>query len=453
MSVSLRLIRLCCAAVALTVSCLPLAAAPAPAPAAPAPDCHIGTYRLSDASLVDIAQSVGKTLRWRRLDGETGALTRGAGGRWSSTYGWTGRSDGRTVSFSTCAAGAIRFDGLAGQRVSFDTRDTSFESAGVLLKGRLVMPPGRDPAPVVVLVHGSEDDSALLTYPLQRLFPALGIGAFVYDKRGTGISGGHYTQDFNVLADDAVAALREARRLAGSRLTRIGYHGGSEGGWVAPMAALRAPVDFVIVAFGLAVGVLPEDQEAVEIQLREKGYSPADIVKAQQLARAAEQVFMSDMHDGYRELDALKAQYQSAPWYKDVHGDFAFMVLTHSDAELRAMAGQYDWHTPFDYDPMATLRASTTPQLWVIGGEDYDAPSGETRKRLLSLIEEGRPFTLAYYPEAEHGLTLFETDKDGERLSTRYAPGYFTMMRDFIRDGRLHGPYGDAELTAARTAQ
>jgi hypothetical protein len=44
-------------------------------------------------------------------------------------------------------------------------------------------------------------------------------------------------------------------------------------------------------------------------------------------------------------------------------------------------------------------------------------------------------------------LTLFETAKDGSRLSTRYAPGYFTMLRDFARDGRLEGPYGDAQLT------
>jgi uncharacterized protein len=49
------------------------------------------------------------------------------------------------------------------------------------------------------------------------MFPAQGIGAFVYDKRGTGISGGTYTQDFSVLADDAVVAMKDAKRLAGTR--------------------------------------------------------------------------------------------------------------------------------------------------------------------------------------------------------------------------------------------
>jgi hypothetical protein len=42
------------------------------------------------------------------------------------------------------------------------------------------------------------------------------------------------TQDFSVLANDAVAAMREARRLAGARAGRVGYLDTSQGGWVAP---------------------------------------------------------------------------------------------------------------------------------------------------------------------------------------------------------------------------
>ena len=39
--------------------------------------------------------------------------------------------------------------------------------------------------------------------------------------------------------------------------------------------------------------------------------------------------------------------------------------------------------------------------------------------------------------------------KVGERVSTRYPPGYFQMMRDFARDGTLSRPYGRAEITPA----
>jgi hypothetical protein len=414
------------------------------------PDCHIGIYRLADGALVDVAPSAGDTLRWRKFDGATGALHRDADGIWTSTSGWTDRPDGITVAFPACSTGRLTFGGVSGERIALAVTNATFESHGTALAGRLVMPPGEKRVPIVVLLHGSEQDSALTDYSLQRMLPAEGVGAFVYDKRGTGKSGGHYTQDFSLLADDAVAALREARELAGPRLGRVGYQGGSEGGWVAPIAANRTSVDFVIVCFGLAVNVIDEDQEGVELQMREKGYPPEVIAKALEVAGAAETVLASDFKSGFPKLDEMRAKYGKAPWYKDVHGDYAFFVLQQpSDAELRALAPQFDWHTPFRYDPMPTLRADKAPQLWILGGEDYEAPSAETSRRIKSLIGDGLPFTLAYYPRAEHGMTLFETAADGSRISTRYVAGYFRMIRDFARDGKLNGTYGDAEVTTA----
>jgi pimeloyl-ACP methyl ester carboxylesterase len=430
-----------------------LAALPSIVCAGEPPDCHSGIYRLVDGNLVDIAPADEGMLRWLRFDGSTGGLHQGANGIWNSTYGWTDRADGIDVSFSACSTGKIDFGGLSGQRIALDVKEATFRSHGTVLAGRLVMPQGQEPVPIVVLLHGSEQTSALTDYSLQtfflqRMLPAEGLGAFVYDKRGTGRSGGHYTQDYSLLADDAVAALRKARQLAGARVGRIGYQGGSQAGWVAPLAANRTSADFVIVCFGLAVNVIDEDQEGVELQMREKGYPPEVIAKALEVAGAAEAVFESDFKSGFRKLDEMRARYGSAPWYKDVHGDYAFFVLQQeSDAKLRALAPQFDWHTPFHYDPMPALRAAKVPQLWILGGEDYEAPSAETRRRIKSLIAGGLPFTLAYYPGAEHGMTLFETGADGSRISTRYAPGYLRMISDFARDGELHGSYGDAELT------
>jgi pimeloyl-ACP methyl ester carboxylesterase len=106
--------------------------------------------------------------------------------------------------------------------------------------------------------------------------------------------------------------------------------------------------------------------------------------------------------------------------------------------------------TPFNYDPMPVLRASTTPQLWILGGDDLDAPSRETSRRIKSLIAKGKDYTLAVYPGAEHGLTLYELGAKGERIATRYAPGDFAMMRDFIRNGRIGSHYGNAEIIQSK---
>jgi hypothetical protein len=354
-----------------------------------------------------------------------------------------------SVAFADCDD--ISFGKESGKRIPFDVSETSFESGGAKLVGRLVMPKSSGKMPVVILIHGSEHDSALDSYALQRMFPAQGIGAFVYDKRGTGRSGGTYTQDFSVLANDAIVAMREARRLAGARADRVGYQGGSEGGWVVPLAANRARVDFAIVSFGLAVTVLQEDQESVALDMQFHHHSAKDTTKALQLARAGEHVVESGGKEGYAAFDALRRKYKSESWYKDVHGDFLFFVLPLNRAQIEHLAKKLLFHTPFRYEPMPALRASTTPQLWVLGSDDLDAPSAETARRIKLLIAERKDFTLAVYPGVEHGMTEYELDAKGDRLSTRYASGYFQMMADFITNGRIGNDYGNAYITQPKT--
>lgn len=412
-------------------------------------DCHFGAYQLADGSIVDIGAGDAPHLRWRREDGTTGSLTREADGTWTSTLGWTDRPDGIKVRFGDCADGAIRFADTAGKRMAFDISDTRFQGAGVALAGRLVLPKGAARVPIVVLVHGSEHNSALASYDLQRMFPARGIGVFVYDKRGTGASGGSYTQDYLLLADDAIAAVAEAQRLAGPRAGRIGYQAGSQGGWVAPLAAKISPVDFLIVSFGLAVSPLDEDREAIAYDMDKHGYGPDVMAKAMQIADASAGILLSNFRDGYERLDALKLQYGKEPWFKDVHGDVTFALLAMPPEELKQKGPLLLAGAPFQYDPMPVLRHLDTPQLWILGGDDADAPSAETIRRLVELQAAKRPITFAIYAHAEHGMYEFETKADGTRTDTRNPAGYFDMMRDFIRDGELRAKYGDAAMHAA----
>jgi len=411
-------------------------------------NCHVGAYRLSDGRLVDIGPLSPDKLRWRLFDGTSGALSAAGDDAWTSTLGWTERPDGKTVRFGTCAAGTIDFDHVAGTKIPLEAQDTTFIGAGgVKLAGRLVMPPGAARAPIVVLVHGSEHYSGRDFYPLQRILPAEGVGVFVYDKRGTGHSQGQYTQDFSVLADDAVAALSEAKRLAGSRTGRVGYEGGSQGGWVAPLAASRSHADFVIVGFGLAVTALEEDREEVMLDMRLKGHGPGEITKALELQAATAELVESHFTEGFAQLDAVRAKYKDEPWYKDVGGDFTADLLPLTEAQIKTDAKTLEVGTPWRYDPMPVLRDLKSPQLWILGADDVDAPSAETARRIRGLTAAGRPITLAMYPDAEHGIYEYVTDAKGQRLSTRNADGFFRMIRDFALDGRLSGRYGRSAIT------
>jgi len=416
---------------------LPTAAFPA--------ECEASWYELADGSGVDIAPVEEGHYRWRRLDGTSGLLTKLPSGKWSSTLGWTERSDGKTVDLAACASGVIGFDGQSGRRVDLATTKVDFSSAGVQLAGRLVMPPGKGPVPVVVLVHGSEDSSALQRYALQRLLPAQGIGAFVYDKRGTGQSQGVFTHDLHVLAADAEAALRAARSQAGERVSRIGFYGTSQGGWTAPLAAAASRPDFVIVGYGLAVSPIAEDNEALALDMTRHGFGPAEIENALKIGAAAQSIVRHEFAAGYDELRRVADKYRGEPWFRHVRGNVTGILLKMPEAELRALGPKLFRDVQPDYDPMPVLRKLPTPQLWILGKEDIDAPYLETRRRLSSLRQAGAPISIVTYPDAEHGLYLFET-KGEERLSTQQPPSLQRLLADFARGEPLATRYDDAEV-------
>lgn len=425
--------------------------APKPAPGKGADlSCHVGAYRLDDGRALALGRiDDPAALRWRLLDGRTGKLAN-KDGALVSTLGWSDRADGVKVQLGQCGEGVV-FDGHRGERLKFDIVDTTFEGAGVKLRGRLVLPAGQDKVPVVVMVHGSENYSGVDLYYQQHLFPTEGVGVFVYDKRGTGGSSGKYTQNFHELSDDAGAALREALRVGGARVGRIGYLGGSQGGWVAPLAASKTPqAQFVEVGFGLADGVLAEDRDQVVLDLRAAGFGDAPTLrKARELTDATGLIASTNGKRGWKELDAARAKYSKQPWWKAVKGEYSGMIANHTPAEIAAEFAKYDFEISWDYDPMPVLRTLKTPQLWMLGGDDIEAPSEETQKRLTALGRAGRPITSVVFPQADHGILEFEKNAKGERQHTRTAEGYVRMQLDWIKRGTLDGwPYGTAKQLA-----
>ncbi len=415
----------------------------------PAMVCHVGVYRLDDGGWVDVAPLANAGLRWRRLDGSSSRMTLGADGRWVSTLGSTRRVEGPQPQLGTCDEGRIVFDGHPGRRMVLNAQETTFVGrGGVRLKGRLILPPGESVVPIMVEVHGSEGANALDFNAFQRFAPASGVGVFVYAKRGSGGSEGRYTQDFHILAGDAAAAVIEARRMAGARAGRVGLHGASQGGWVAPLAASLTPVDFVTVGFGLAYGVLAEDSDQVMLDLKAKGWGPEVLEEARKITEVTGAFVASRGAVGFDGLEAVRARYRAEPWFADIKGEFTGLLLNAPNDQIIAMAPQMDAGTSWDYDPLPVLSTLNTPMLWIQAEKDTGAPPDATRRRLIDLSTHGRPITLLEYPDTDHGIIRFETAPDGRRTSLGYAPGYYQAVLDWAKTGRLDGDYGDGRLLA-----
>jgi pimeloyl-ACP methyl ester carboxylesterase len=379
----------------------------------------------------------------------------------SVSRGWTGEKIPNAKATFDCEAGTIAIEDdvvrASGKRRAFDVVDATFESHGLKLNGRLVLPKGQGAVPIAALVHGSEADSAVLFNRLQYVLPASGIGAFVFDKRGTGKSEGTYTQDFELLADDAAAALRKAKEIAGARAGEMGFVGGSQAGWIEPLAAGKVKTDFVLVGFGLAESPLAEDREEVFDDLRSAGYGEDVIVKAREITDATGKVVASHFKEGYDELDAVRAKYSHEPWYEKAQGEYTGSLLAYPNWATQIAGPWYEVGTPMAYDPLPALNAYQGPHLWILAGKDSSAPSANTL-RILRDVQSTHPnFDVVMFPNADHGMTEF-TEKDGARLETHFSNGYFQLMVDWLKTKRaavsVEGPvvYEGAEPPQAAPA-
>ena len=393
--------------------------------ASPANACETGLYRSSSGEQAAVVHPADGTTRYMLTDGRRGQF-------------------GTPQSLLTCDGETIRSGRDSWERVPLRVTTTTFRSHQQMLTGWLIEPVGTKPQPLVVMVHGSERTSpSQSVYPY--VFAANGLTVFAYDKRGTGQSEGEYTQNFELLADDAAAALGEARRLAAGRYTRAGFFGGSQGGWVAPLAATHVPADFVAVGFGLISSPQEEDRDQVVTEMREFGYAEKDIGEAKQLADAASRIAASHFTSGFEQFQTLKTTYSDRPWFARIKGEYTGAMIRESDADLRRVGQPLfdDVELIWNYDAQATLKRLKAPLLWVIAEQDREAPPELTLERLSNLRKAGANITVYSFPDTDHGIYEFVQAPDGGRKITRVSDGYFQLVADWIR-GPLRGYYGRA---------
>ena len=412
-----------------------LAALPA-APAFAQTPCTPGTYAAPDGDFVVLVKSpavAAPGLRYLFRDGRRGATT----------------DAGVPL---TCGTGDVAVGGKRWAPVAFRETPATFDSVGTKMTGVLIEPPGNDAKrPLVVMVHGSERTS-----PIGGVYgyamAAQGISVFVYDKRGTGGSEGEYTQNFELLGEDAAHALEQARSMTAGRHGRAGFFGGSQGGWVAPLAATRTKADFVAIGFGLVASPIEEDREQMVSEVRAAGLGKDAEALVSRLSAATAGLLLSDFRTGYESLDVVRREMADKPWAAKIEGEYSGAIARMPNEDLRRIgAARFDnLELISDYDAVAALKKLDAPLLWVLAGEDREAPIETTRGALLGLAKAGKPVDVYLFPQTDHGMWEFTTDASGERQVTRVTDGYLKLLADWIKRD-VRGAYGRAErLTTPR---
>lgn len=328
---------------------------------------------------------------------------------------------------------------LIAKKISTREETTVFKSGDVELFGKLTLPAtGKRPFKTVVYVHGSDPVPSVDQEWLPHLLAANGIATFVFDKRGAGCSKGQYMQRFDVLSDDVIAAVSWLKTKLEIDANKIGLAGFSQGGWVAPLAALKDPsIKFVVVGYGLAMSVAEEDRLEAPLKLKEKGADQTAIAEYQELNAVLHQTARAKFAD-WRAFDEKMEKFKDRAWLstaKEMQTWLGF-VMQQGIPQAKAVAPQMFEHffQPL-YEPVPTLEKLNIPMLWLIAENDIEAPPEPTIDALKKLRQQGKPFSTVVFSNADHGIQEFEM-RDGKRVRTKYADRYFSTMLKWIQDQR-----------------
>ncbi|RLB37510.1 MAG: hypothetical protein DRH30_13095 [Deltaproteobacteria bacterium] len=411
-----------------------------------------GAYRLDDDRLVLITPREGKVLRFRMMDGRSGALWPVADASYESGPGWQGREPvGLRVDFERISNDqpftVLHWqptDGPAqrGRRIDLPEIFSTIPAGDLELRGKLVLPLGEPPFPAVVLVHGSGADSAVDTYFMPYLFAAHGIAVLVYDKRGTGGSTGQYNQNFHLLSDDTVAALEWLQTRPEIYPALIHLSGYSQGGWIAPLAASKTDaVHSLLINYGPMVPITEEDRWGYRYVLQEKGFGDDAVAEADRINRVMGSIF-DHGEDRWDELAIMLDEAEGADWFEAIAGSDSLLGYVAGSRMPRWMARlYYKWMTRGDeifvdrlYDPVPVVAALENPSMWIFGGRDSSMPSADSIDKLEALRNQGRPIELEVFPDAEHGILLFDGEDSFDRRYLGYAPGYLELQVRWLRE-------------------
>ena len=136
--------------------------------------------------------------------------------------------------------------------IFFDNKHEDFQ-----LSGMLFLPEGEGPFPTAIIIHGSGSSrrNRVLYLSLAKHLQENSIAVLLPDKRGCEKSEGEWEgASLEELATDTLSAIEFVKDQQMFEYSTIGLIGFSQGGWIAPVAAVKSnDVSFVVSMSGAAV--------------------------------------------------------------------------------------------------------------------------------------------------------------------------------------------------------
>lgn len=303
----------------------------------------------------------------------------------------------------------------AGQTV-IERTDVIISNGEIELAGTVLVPGASGPFPGLILVHGSGPGERSALLEVATRFASEGIAVLIYDKRGSGHSGGNWiTSSLTDLASDAAAVFRFLVDQPQIDSRRSGFWGISQGGWIAPLAANMTSPAFVIAVTG--GGLSPHELETA-------GYR-AIVRNTDSSGTAADDANV--LIEAYFDYLAGSISYESLTDIIEGFRSEAWLSAMGIERVIPGPKNRSNWEWVATFEPQKSIQELTVPALVLLGAKDPLTPADNTarawRESLSSDIANSQ---VIVFQDAGHGMRTGGHGGD-------FVADYFTTQFEWLR--------------------
>jgi pimeloyl-ACP methyl ester carboxylesterase len=301
-------------------------------------------------------------------------------------------------------------------------RELAFDHAGNRLVGDLHLPPTASadvPVPAVVMVHGSGPSAGPYARNWEDIgtrLAAAGLAFFGYDKPGCGASTGDWTRlTLHDRARETLAAVTAIAAQPEIDADRVALLGGSQGGWVAPLAAVTSDtIKAVVTISGPGVTVAASEEYQIQAEGEHDGYTADEIATALALFRRV----LTRLRAGDDPAEVLTGEV-------DLLGTRAAEL-----AEITSVKDLAFFARIADYDPVPALEALRCPVLAIFGANDVHVPvEASVEAYEAALARSGhKQHQIVVFGDADHRILVADPSTGGSRR----APGLFELITSWL---------------------
>lgn len=258
-----------------------------------------------------------------------------------------------------------------GRSQSIAVEKLKFVSSNDTLVGYLSKPVNVNPFPVVIVLHSASfgtHDKPIYNH-LAKTLNEIGVGVFIYDRRGSGESGGSFSgASLEDLAKDGVAALNTLKARSDVIKSKVGLYGVSQGGWIAPIVYNFAKEEVAFMILVSSCGATPADQMdyTAKTTLLQKGFDKKTINTALHLRSVINNYYRGII--SYDSASRIVENFRNTPWFK-----YSWLPLN-QNGKLPDRPKESKWYKEMDFSPGQYFGNIKIPIMLIYGSHDAYVP-------------------------------------------------------------------------------